>query len=734
MFLLVIAGVVSYYTDETFSVVRYINLHIEMPLLWFFDLILIVTFIIIYIFIYGFKEKIKSLEDNYDIEQTKTSNVLHFVEKLKNDEFDVKYDSKDDDDVLKKSLVSLRDSLKENNEEQIERRKEDDQRNWIAEGLAKFGEILRNNIDNIDELSNQIISNLGLYVDAIQGNFFILNDNDDRDKFYELTSSFAYNRKKFSEKRIELGEGLVGRAAQEKSTIYMDEVPESYVEITSGLGESNPRSILITPLKMDDVVYGVIELASFNYFPKYQIDFIEKVAEIIASTISSVKISMRTSKLLEDSQEQAERLAQQEEEMRQNVEELQATQEEAAKQAEQFVSFTNSVNHTLIRAEYDINGTLLYANTKFLDKLGYENNSEVEGSHISIFINDKDKIWFNKIWETLAAGGRHFEGYMKHITKDGKDLWTMATYSCVREAGGNVEKVLFLAIDSTEQKKQSLDYERQVDVLNISCIKAEFTPNGKFIECNKQFLKAFDYKESELADKAILNFIKDSEEGAFEEEWNKILKGDILNDQLLMSNKNGADLWLYTTLSPINDMYGEITKVIMIAFNITDQKKMEFENRESAQKLIKLEHDFKSKDEELNQKIDEAKKNMRSQYKEMEHIKLRNEKTLEAIADAVITINKDGIIEFFNRAAENLWGFKKNEILGHESRELFHKDRKKHDEFVKKFINPEQRKIIGHREKVSITTKDEKDIKVNILLTEVKVDKEYSYTAFIQKV
>ena len=169
---------------------------------------------------------------------------------------------------------------------------------------------------------------------------------------------FAYDRKKYNKKRMELSEGLIGRSAFEKNTIYIDEIPDNYVDITSGLGEANPKVLLIVPLKVNENVHGVVEITSFNYIEPYKVEFIEKIAENIATTYSTVKINLRTANLLNESREAAERLTQQEEEMRQNMEELQATQEEATKQGEQFISFTNSVNHTLIRAEYDINGIL----------------------------------------------------------------------------------------------------------------------------------------------------------------------------------------------------------------------------------------------------------------------------------------------------------------------------------------------------------------------------------------
>ncbi|PLX16282.1 MAG: histidine kinase [Marinilabiliales bacterium] len=233
-------------------------------------------------------------------------------------------------DDLGNALLEMRTNLKHANEEDKRRKKEDDQRNWASQGIAKFSDILRQNNDNMEKLSYDIISNLVKYCDANQGGLFIINDDDENNKFIEMASAYAFSRKKFLEKKIEMGVGLVGRAIQESETIYITDIPDNYITITSGLGDDNPKSILIVPLVVNDEVYGVIEMASFKEFEKYQIEFVERIGENIASTLSTVKVNIRTSELLERTKQQAEEMRAQEEEMRQNMEELQATQEESA--------------------------------------------------------------------------------------------------------------------------------------------------------------------------------------------------------------------------------------------------------------------------------------------------------------------------------------------------------------------------------------------------------------------
>jgi PAS domain S-box-containing protein len=704
------------------------------PVFWFFSLIPFLVTSAVYRWSFTVRKKLnkKSAKLNRTVENSK--NLLGFVQSMITGNNNISLDQGDQSDELTRSLVKLQEHLNDTRRQDEIRRKEDEQRRWTAEGLARFGDILRENYSSIEELSFNIISNLVKYTGSNQGAVYILYSESGEERYFDMTACYAYERKKYADRRIEYGEGLVGACALEMEKIYMTEIPEEYLNITSGLGQANPRCLLLMPLNINETNHGVLEIASFYNLEQYKIDFVEKVAESVASTISTAKINMRTSTLLKESQEQAKALAEQEEQMRQNMEELQATQEEAARYSEEFVSFTNSVNQTLIRAEYDISGTLLYANTKFLNKLGYSGSEEVEGQHISIFVNEKDREWFDPIWDNLVKGGRHFEGYMKHVTKGGQELWTMATYTCVRNNSGETEKILCLAIDTTEQKKQSLDYEGQLAALNLSNLKAEYSIDGELINANDKFMDVLQYSAEEVNGITVFDILEKDERETFQSSWDKLLAGNSYGGQIKVTTRRGESKWLRGTFSAAKDMYGDIAKIIFIASEITKEKQMEMETIKQTELLKDQEEKLRNSRVELRAKLKEAKEEMKQQFKEIEKIKLRNERTLEGALDAIVTINQAGVIQFFNKASEELWNYSKDDILGKSVSMLFSEQQINDDEFIRSYVSPGAQKTIGQRKEASITDRDGEEKPVLFLLSEAIVDNEHTYTAFIQNI
>jgi PAS domain S-box-containing protein len=715
-----------------YGIYRYYD---QFPINWVFDFTVVVSFVLGGYYVGRYFSDIKtSLKDELQQEKEKNKSILQFTENLRKGSF-VSDDTLLSGDELSNALIKLRNELQQKEKQERLRKEEEDQRHWITQGLATFGAVLRQTSNNLESLSYSVVSEMARYLNVQLVGIFVINDSNPEKLSIEQTGAFAYGRKKFADKKLEWNEGLVGACILEKKSIFIKDVTENYVEITSGLGKANPRSLLIAPLIFNEQVFGALEIASLNVIRDFEIEFVEKVAESIASTISSLKINMRTSQLLKESQEQQTIMARQENEMRRSMNELRQTQIEAAKQSEQFISFTNSVNHTMIRAEYSIEGVLLYANTKFLGKLGYSSNKEIEGQHISMFINEKDKEWFDDLWGRLKDGGEHFEGDMKHVSKQGTDLWTMGTYVSVRDQHGKPEKILFLGIDMTESKKQSLDYRGQIDALNRSTIKAEFSPGGKIIEFNEKFQEAMIYETLELKDKTIFDFINPSEINEFSIVWKNVIAGVPFERRLKMISRNGTEKWFHGTFSVVQDMYGDIAKVIYIAYEITNQINIERKNKQQNERLKEQEEKLQQSQDELTRKLREAREEMRMQFREIETVKLLNEKVLEGLLDAVVTINQDNKVQFFNKAAEDLWSIDRKNILNKDISELLpEKHHEMGENYLGKFFKYGDDTLINTRTEVFIVDKFGDPVSVLLTLSEAQIGKRYSLTAFIQKI
>ena len=231
---------------------------------------------------------------------------------------------------MEKQQVELQKNLDEIKSARIQEEKQ----NWIATGLAEMTELLR---QADEDIYNKLLSEIIKYIKANQGGLYLVNEDEEGEKYLDLVACYAYERKKFLTKRIEIGQGLVGQCYLEGEVIAIKEVPEEYINITSGLGDAPPTFIVIIPLIQENTISGVLEVALFHEMVDYKIEFLQKLGESIASFVSTNSLNVKTKKLLEQSQIQMEQLQAQEEEMRQNMEELQATQEEMKRKEREYI-------------------------------------------------------------------------------------------------------------------------------------------------------------------------------------------------------------------------------------------------------------------------------------------------------------------------------------------------------------------------------------------------------------
>ncbi|HOG19699.1 MAG TPA: bacteriohemerythrin, partial [Salinivirgaceae bacterium] len=405
--------------------------------------------------------------------------TAHFAREIGKGNLEQDFQPLGDGDVLGNALLDMRKSLKIAAEEDEKRKDEDEKQRWATEGLAKFSEILRNNNDDLKKLSFHLMSNLVNYLEANQGALFVINDDNEEDVYFEMTSAIAYNREKFVKKRIKIGEDLVGRCAHERMTIYLTDIPEDYIEITSGMGTANPRCLVLVPVLLNDEVYGIIEIASFKNIEKHQIEFVEKIGESVASTISSVRVNEKTQKLLHQSQQQREELSAQEEEMRQNLEELQATQEESSRKESEMRGLLRALSNSTSTVEYDLNGRITSVNEGMAQLFGLSADQIIgtyhkDGSDFKNLAPEEYEVFWNDLRNGIP------KKRVTHLLYNERDIYLSETYTPILDDDEVPYKILKIGFEITDLQKR--DFEAKESEKEIIKLKNKIETQSELIE------------------------------------------------------------------------------------------------------------------------------------------------------------------------------------------------------------------------------------------------------------
>ena len=233
-------------------------------------------------------------------------------------------------EFLKKNEESLKKTLSELEES----RKKDDDRNWVAKGIAELSVILQS--ESPEKVYDTWLSSLVKFMKVNQGGLFIAEEKEGK-TILKQVANYAYERKKYLQREVNPGEGLLGQVYMEAHKIYLKKVPTDYVHITSGLGDAPPHVLIVLPIKTPTgTVEAVMELASFQELQEHHFELLEKLSESLATFIGNSKVNERTRKLLLQAQTMSEEMRANEEEMRQNLEELTATQEALARKEREY--------------------------------------------------------------------------------------------------------------------------------------------------------------------------------------------------------------------------------------------------------------------------------------------------------------------------------------------------------------------------------------------------------------
>lgn len=443
---------------------------------------------------------------------------------------------------------------------------EDDKRSWVNQGMAHFSEILRNKSE-LSIYTQAIISQLVRYLGANQGALF-LKKTDQDERYMEMVACYAYEKKKFLERRVNEGEGILGQCMLERDFVFITDVPGNYVKITSGLGEATPRNIVVAPLVFNGEFYGAIELALFDVMPSHHVEFLKRVVENIASEMASLQGYEHTQHLLNESKNLTAELQTREEEMKQNLEELAATQEEMARKQSELSGIIHAIDSTLATAEFSLSGQLVRANSLLADFLKSTTERLLSTSY-TLLMQKQIVPWKEIVSGKIKAGD------FETLDSKGNSVWLSITFTPMFNARQEVDRVLCMIQDITGKKNKEIEFERLSLVANNTDNSVIITDaNGITEYVNEGFTKMTGFSPHEIIGKKPGHLLQGplTDKDTVDKLRVMIAGKEPVFEEILNYNKSGETYWVSLAINPVTNSVGEVEKYISIQADITETK------------------------------------------------------------------------------------------------------------------------------------------------------------------
>ena len=582
----------------TFAVLLFSILSAEQPVSWdalnslyqkhnvFYVLYLIPVFSAIagyYTAAFLLKKKIE-FEQHISTYKNTIENTISFARKIEKGDLENQYSLVNGEVELSDALDNMRKSLIAVN--QIE-----EERNTVTKIISDINNILRS-INEIDKLGEEITTYLVKRLEnVVQGAFYVVNEEENHKKILRLKSSFAYNRKKHLKAEFEFAEGLVGQAAIEKDIIIRTEIPDDYVTISSGLmGDKKPKSIIIVPLIANDIVHGVLELASIQKFTSLQVKVLSGISEIIARTINNVVVNERTRILLKESEKMSSELFEQKAKLIQNSKDIIFAKEVLEKtnlkleEQIQEVHNSNKKTHMLLENSLEIififsdAGMTLYVSPSIRSVLGYFPD-EIIGKKDIDNIHPLDTVGFSKFLKDIVSYPEksHIIQY-RYFTKGGEIIWLEAIGKS--SLGDVIKGIVINARDISEQrlaaKEQRIRAKMQALSENSLDLILRIDIFSRLTYINPVIETYTGMKIADIMDKPIMNIGIQETVISF---WKSMLEEVAIKkgkkiDEIVFPTTLGNKIMQVNAIPEFQDN-GDVESVLFVCHDITEAKNRE---------------------------------------------------------------------------------------------------------------------------------------------------------------
>lgn len=532
-------------------------------------------------------------------------NLRKFALRIGDNKFDNDIVLFQDSGDLGTAMAKMRDGLKDVSEENRERY-------WSNAGIAKFSEILRSNVESLSDMGNDLISNLVKYLEINQGGFFTVEyDKEAEKKYLNLTASYAYHSQKYIDKQVLLGQGLIGQAWVERNTIYLKDIPKDYATITSGMGEATPTCIVIVPLQVNNEVLGVIELGAFKDIEPYKVEFVEKIAKDVASSIAATRANEQTRILLTESQDKTEAMERQEDIMRKNVRQLQDTQnvmrraqKDLATKEANLDALINSTPHAMIAFDLIYRVTAI---NKSMRQRYIETGVNLDiGSNLMEAMADEDIEKHQHEYKRVLAGEKFVK--MRYSLKGEKEFFYLLNYNPIKDNKGKIIGASLFIEDISQQQLAQItlkETERNLKSLinNTEDSIIAFNTDYEILVVNDKYKDKYrDHPLRMEAGANILDFLEKGNESEWKGYYDRALIGQsfmqLREETVFGSKPRFREYWF----NPIFGDKKEVTGVSIFSRDVSEARNSErkvrqllLESLESEEKLRRHETDMQKR-------------------------------------------------------------------------------------------------------------------------------------------
>jgi methyl-accepting chemotaxis protein len=258
--------------------------------------------------------------------------------------------------------------------------------------------------------------------------------------------------------------------------------------------------------------------------------------------------------------------------------------------------------------EFQMDGTVVTANEKFLEALGYTLD-EIKGKHHSMFVDPayRQSVEYGEFWAKLNRGEHQTDEY-KRIGKGGKEVWIQASYNPILDFNGKPFKVVKYATDVTAQKLINADYSGQIAAIGKSQAVIEFKMDGTVVTANDNFLETLGYTLDELKGRNHSMLVEDvyRQSSEYKEFWVKLNRGEYQAGEFMRMGKGGKKVWIQASYNPIMDLNGRPFKVVKYSTDITQQVRTMHEVAETAVNLSSASEELTTVSQQMSANAEET--------------------------------------------------------------------------------------------------------------------------------